>query len=903
MIFRSYYSGTDVTDFVDSSMSDVDSSGGNGSHSSFSAMQTGPDGVADVLTERNAYGFDYKEVSVSSEQSTTNMIWTDVPGATVSFTPNSPSEEWLVFVTADIKSSSTLEDQARFRYVVNGVPMGETGVQQGTTSTVPIDPYNVYFHFSRITGVASEQNVKFQFRVPTGMTAYARNVNILCIRLDSAGLEYAEVNGDTPINGTDTLATLEFTPPAQGDYIVAYSGSVSDLPVGAGAETWLDYDFGNGSYPNPWVQPNAWRIETDMHQFEPHGLFMRANLTATMHTFRVLARLRLAGDTSTARDVRIAAFRTDAFDLLEYSEDTGVIGTSQANVVRSAVNVTDPGEPRDFLVLAGIHTIAAGPNSREAGGVEVDDVFVQRKGDQRIDSGVARIASHYAFVKRSATNFTVETAYGTGGAGSNTVYSKQSVIYVLRIPQNYTLDLETQWANVTYGLPKAELCIYGGTMGSESLLVNVWTGLGWNTLLTGLSSGWNNVSVVSYVQPSPFTIRFRDALETNDTVQDSWNIDVALLHVWSEEYACEVEFSGSGDTGNWIGLNFGTNAAWTEGSVNVTIRLFNFTLGDYATSGAGYFAYTSSDSPNVDESIGSTIDVSPTDFRNATGFWKMRIMSSKATATQFDMKVDWVRFEPSYVSPLLDWTRGVLYALPGVFGFFFFFVWLWRRRRRKDEPAIVDKTNPFSKSFAMTHEQIVGEKILLEVDPTSDYQRTLFDFVSEAWHNDEAVFVFTGANSFLHSRFAKTEGVKFLLLSSKASYSQEIEDKETLVPTNDLSVMLDAFVRVRQSETKRTVNVVFDNLSDTILLCGFEKTYKFVRLVLEASSSRDTTVLFVFNPTAHDPKTSSSIRGLFHVRLVYAKNAHGKQGLQLAVKPPDEFASVRHSRTTEKRTP
>ena len=902
MTFRSYYSGTDVSHFVDNAASNIDSSGNRGVQSDFSAMQTGPDGVSDALTERNAYGIEYRQVSAPSEQTTSNAAWTDVPDATVSFTPDASSEEWLVFVTADIKSSSTLEDQARFRYVVNGVPAGETGVQQGTIIVFPIDPYNVYFHFSRITGVSSQQNVTFQFQGVSGMTAYAKNVNILCIRLDRAGLQYVETKGDTLINGTDTLATLQFTPPAQGEYIVAYSALVSDLPVETGAETWLDYDFGNGTYPDPWVQPNTWTIETNRRQFEPHGLFMRANLTAAEHTFRAMAQLRTTGDTSTARDVRIAAFRTDAFDPLEYSENPSVAGTTQANVVRSAVNVTDPGQPRDFLILAGIHTISAGPNSREAGGVQVDDVFVQRKGDQRLDSGAARIASHYAFVHRSATNFTVQTTYGTGGAGSNTVYSKQSVIYVLRIPQNYTLDLEVQWSNVPNLLPNQELCIYARAMAPESLMVDVWTGSGWSTLSTGLVSGWNNVSVVSFLQSSPFTVRFRDALEMNDTVRDTWSVDVALLHLWYDEYSAEVELSGSGDVGSWTKLSFGASIAWTEGSVNTSIELYNFALGNYPTSGAGCISYVSNGVAGVDENWSQTIDVDPADFRNATGYWKMRIAGVKATSAQFDLRVDWVWFEPSsYVlQPPVDWTRGVLFALPGVFGFFLFFTWLWRRRRRKDEPDIVDRTNPFSKAFAMTHEQIVGEKILLEVDPTADYQHALFDFVSEAWHNDEAVFVFTGANSFLHSRFAKTEGVKFLLLASKASYSQEIEDKDTLVPANDLSVLLDAFVRVRKSETKKTVNVVFDNLSDTILLCGFEKTYKFVRLVLEASSSRDTTVLFVFIPTAHDPKTSSFIRGLFHVRLVYAKKANGKQGLQLAVKTPDEFASTRRPSKTQK---
>ena len=382
----------------------------------------------------------YAQVTVSSEQMTTNTAWTDVPGASVSFTPGSSTEEWLIIVTADIRSSSTSEDQARFRYDINGtVQRGETGVQQGTTSTSPIDPYNVYFHFSRITGVTSQQTVKFQFQASLGATAYARNIHILCIRLDPASLEYTEVNGDTSITGSQTLETLQFTPPSSGDYIIAYCALVSELPTGsAGAETWLDYDYGTSLYPDAWSTPNSRRIHTDRDQFEPHGVFARVNLDTNQHTFRVRALLRTAGDTSTARDVRIAAFRVDAFDLLEYDEDTAVSSTTGRNTVRSVVNTANPGEERDYLVLAGIHTISSGTSSREAGGAEIDDVFVQRKGDQRLSySQIARIASHYAYIKTSSASFKVETTYGTAGTGTNTTYSKASVIYVLKIPKNY----------------------------------------------------------------------------------------------------------------------------------------------------------------------------------------------------------------------------------------------------------------------------------------------------------------------------------------------------------------------------------------------------------------------------------------------------------------------------------
>ena len=99
-----------------------------------------------------------------------------------------------------------------------------------------------------------------------------------------------------------------------------------------------------------------------------------------------------------------------------------------------------------------------------------------------------------------------------------------------------------------------------------------------------------------------------------------------------------------------------------------------------------------------------------------------------------------------------------------------------------------------------------------------------------------------------------------------------MSEKETLLPASDLSVLLDTFARIQKVEIKKTINMLFDNLSDTILVCGFEKTYKFMRFLLETVSSPKATALFIFNPTAHDPATSSSIRGLFQTRLVYAKS-------------------------------
>ena len=184
-----------------------------------------------------------------------------------------------------------------------------------------------------------------------------------------------------------------------------------------------------------------------------------------------------------------------------------------------------------------------------------------------------------------------------------------------------------------------------GTPPTENIRVDVWNGTAWQNVFTNLTNGWNNVSVSSYLDSSTFTIRFRGGNESGDTIQNSWDIDVTMLHVWSGEYTLDVEFTGSSNTEDWTQLNWTLNSAWTIGSVNVTLQLYNYTLGGYSASGNGYIAYTSDDTQNTDENKSQTINVNPTHFRNATDYWKMKVKGVKATDTQFDFKADWIEFK------------------------------------------------------------------------------------------------------------------------------------------------------------------------------------------------------------------------------------------------------------------
>jgi hypothetical protein len=107
---------------------------------------------------------------------------------------------------------------------------------------------------------------------------------------------------------------------------------------------------------------------------------------------------------------------------------------------------------------------------------------------------------------------------------------------------NYRLDLEEQWTTADYDEPNEELCIYTGTLNAESLLVDVWTG-SWTNVGTLAANQWNNYSVSSYLTSATFTIRFVDAIITNDLAAGAWQIDSVLLHMWGSSASLNVNLT------------------------------------------------------------------------------------------------------------------------------------------------------------------------------------------------------------------------------------------------------------------------------------------------------------------------------------------------------------------------
>lgn len=190
---------------------------------------------------------------------------------------------------------------------------------------------------------------------------------------------------------------------------------------------------------------------------------------------------------------------------------------------------------------------------------------------------------------------------------------------------------------------------------------------------------------------------------------------------------------------------------------------------------------------------------------------------------------------------------------------------------------LITEVDTFSKALGLTHRQIAGREILLDFDPSSNYERIVKDFVTEALANAEQVVLFTRRGSAIYSVLDNKEALKVILLSQRISVPQvDAQMNEILLPANNTALLLDALDKTLKTLPYGNLNIIFDNLSSLILSIGLQKTYQFMRYTFDLLASTNSTALFLFNPNAHDQKVTSSVRALFSNHISY-----GKDGLQI----------------------
>ncbi len=120
-------------------------------------------------------------------------------------------------------------------------------------------------------------------------------------------------------------------------------------------------------------------------------------------------------------------------------------------------------------------------------------------------------------------------------------------------------------------------------------------------------------------------------------IGDQTRITSAMMPI---SQTVDVELQGSSDSLPWQSLTWMIDSSFSVSNVNATIQLYNYSAGQYPTSGDGFIHYTSSLIPDIDEISNQTVGSNPTVFMGPSGEWKIRVTGIKDGNVKFDIRID-----------------------------------------------------------------------------------------------------------------------------------------------------------------------------------------------------------------------------------------------------------------------
>ena len=186
---------------------------------------------------------------------------------------------------------------------------------------------------------------------------------------------------------------------------------------------------------------------------------------------------------------------------------------------------------------------------------------------------------------------------------------------------------------------------------------------------------------------------------------------------------------------------------------------------------------------------------------------------------------------------------------------------------------LTESSDAFSRTVGLSHDLMAGQKILLEFDPLSSYEKILRSLATEAASNFERVVLFTRMDSPIHSLMAEEAGLKMFVLTSKVSYPKQEQENVVLIPAFDSSLILDSMNKTIEAYASNPFTIIFDNISHQIFTLGTQRAHSFVLQALELMASNKITGIFLLNYPAHDSKTVSMFENLFDLELVSSPGA------------------------------
>jgi len=285
--------------------------------------------------------------------------------------------------------------------------------------------------------------------------------------------------------------------------------------------------------------------------------------------------------------------------------------------------------------------------------------------DLQADDGSYAVFRSYASANGTAINLGYSTASTTG----STTIESQIVGSLFTLSQNAWATQIMAYVGVTTAAKNAKCMIYrhsnlalmGTTveislpvatawrtftfspyiwLPADEYIIDVWSATGSGNGVLYYATGTTNQG---HIDPQTYGTVPNPLVPTS---HNAFKYDVNCSLIPPSEYICDLEFTGTSNTETWLELIWGSDCSFTTDSVTATFQLYNYQTGSYPQSGDGFMSDTMG---NVDVNKTQTITINPSDFRDASGNWKVKVKAVKSTNVQFDLKAD-------FVDPTVIWT-------------------------------------------------------------------------------------------------------------------------------------------------------------------------------------------------------------------------------------------------------
>jgi len=447
--------------------------------------------------------------------------------------------------------------------------------------------------------------------------------------------------------------TLTFTPPTSGDYII-----IADAEL-AGSSTF--YNSLARLYIGTSTYQELVRSIKDTGDWYPFNALKRLSLSAAT-TMKIQFCSSSGFATASIRNARLIAFKLPS----EYAESEGRSTTSNTTWQDKVTLTFTPATAGDYLIIATSNIDGSTSYDVEWRLLQDDTTehanVVRRPGASagRYNIGAMRTITLNTTSHSFKIQYCSSSTSGTVGIG----YAHVIAIRVDQFPNKYYQESEAEespavagtWydkVTSTYTPQAGDHLIIGAiqhTSASTSNSVGVRLNQNGSTVTDRLIE---QTATTDYESTFSFTKAYLTATSKTDKMQymgESTATKVKMARILSLqlfEQITEVEFNGNSNTQTWTQLVWTVDSSFTTDSVKTTFQLWNNQTGAYPTSGDGYMEDTIG---MTDVTKTQTITTNSTNFRDASGNWKIKIKGVKTATSQFDFKADWIEFKPTYYS-------------------------------------------------------------------------------------------------------------------------------------------------------------------------------------------------------------------------------------------------------------